>query len=148
VVDLKSLALAPALAVSLLAQQPQPTIRGSWSATAGAQTFAGTWSGQLLPGRDDAGQGSWTVVAAGRVVVEGTWAAAKSPRLWQGRWSARIITGPSSSRVISGSWKRTVAASATGSFSDMLKQAIEQDITGSWRAATLAGAWRISASRN
>jgi hypothetical protein len=103
----------------------------------------------MLPGRDDAGQGGWTVVdTAGRVVVEGTWAAAKSPRLWQGRWSARIITGPSSSRVISGNWKRTVAASVGGSFSDMLTQSIEQDITGSWRAAALAGAWRIRASRD
>jgi hypothetical protein len=103
----------------------------------------------MLPGRDDAGQGTWTVVdGAGRVALEGTWSATKTPRLWQGRWSARIVTGPSSSRVISGSWKRTVAASASGNFSDMLQQSIEQDITGSWRAAALAGAWRIRASRD
>src|SRR5713101_3972493 len=126
----------------VLAQQSPPVFRGSWTATAGSfRTFHGSWSGQALPERPNAAQGSWALVdGANRIVLQGTWAADKSSQGWAGRWSARIVTGRSSpDRVVSGTWRADAAGSKGKTLADMLQGTLEREVVGSWVSGRLKG---------
>jgi hypothetical protein len=131
------------LAFGVLAQPPAPLFNGSWIATAARnQVYRGQWSGQLLPGRPDAAQGSWLVLDnASRIVQQGTWAAEKSTQGWRGRWSARMAAGSKpSGTVLSGTWQ-TSADSTIATLAELLQRTLQQQVAGSWRSDQLAGNW-------
>lgn len=140
---LKGLALTFLLATGVLAQAPGPLLSGSWIATAaGNQVYRGQWSGQLLPGRPDAAQGSWLILNdASRIVLQGTWAAEKSKQAWRGQWSARMATGrQASGTVVSGTWQ-TTADPTVSTLAEMLQHTLRQQVAGSWRSGQRAGNW-------
>jgi len=139
---LKGLTTTVLLAFGVLAQPPSPLLSGSWIATAARdQVYRGQWSGQLLPGRPDAAQGSWLVLSdASRIVQQGTWAAEKSKQGWRGQWSARMATGQPSGTVLSGTWQ-TTADSTTATLSELLQQTLQRQVAGSWRSGQRAGNW-------
>ena len=132
------------LAVSALAQQgsanpDEHTFRGAWIASAGpTQMFRGRWWASVLPKAQNSAQGSWTLLSdANQILLEGTWSAQKSPRGWQGTWSARVAKG----RAFSGTWTSSVADISLKTFEDMLKAALEKQISGSWQKGRMQGSW-------
>jgi hypothetical protein len=140
------LAAAVLLAVSALAQQSSANpdvhmFRGTWIATAGpTQMFRGRWWASVLPNAKNSVRGSWTVLSnANQILLKGTWSAQKSPRGWQGTWSARIAKG----RAFSGTWTSNLADISTKTFEDMLKAALEKQISGSWQKGRMQGTWWI-----
>ncbi|MEP7304439.1 MAG: hypothetical protein ABJA98_02865 [Acidobacteriota bacterium] len=140
---LKGLTITLLLALGVLAQPPSPLLSGSWIATtARNQVYRGQWSGQLLPGRPDAAQGSWLVLNdASRIVQQGTWAAEKSKQGWRGQWSVRMATGRQpSGTVLSGTWQ-TTADSTIATLAELLQQTLQQQVAGSWRSGQLGGNW-------
>ena len=139
-----SLTVALFLSSCALAQPPSPVFRGSWIATAGpTQVFRGRWSGQSLPDRPNAANGSWALLAAtGQTVLEGTWAAEKTRAGWQGTWMARTQQGQS----FSGTWTADIAGSKGKTFEDMLKQTVEEQVAGSWRSGRYQGNWWLKGS--
>jgi hypothetical protein len=135
------------VAVGAFAQESPPIFRGAWTATAGSQAFRGSWSGQALPGKPNAAQGSWALLdQANRIVLQGTWAADKSAEGWRGRWSARIVTGPSrAGTVLSGTWRADITATSDSTLGDMLQRTLE-GVTGSWANGGRRGTWGARAS--
>jgi hypothetical protein len=151
---LRSLAVTLLLSSCVLAQQPAPVLRGTWTATAGPkQMFRGAWSAQALPNRPNGVIGSWTILNDARqIMMEGTWSAEKSARGWQGTWSARVLTGRSSAgrssygAPISGTWQTETPASNVQTFAELLQRTLEKEIAGSWRRGQLAGYWWLNGS--
>jgi hypothetical protein len=132
------------LASCAVAQQAPRTLRGNWSATAGPnQVLRGRWLARVLPDTPNTARGSWTLLnKRNQVVLQGTWAARKSARGWYGTWAARIPNG----RSVSGKWKAEMATSnckTCKTFEDMLKQATEEQIFGSWQSGPARGNWRL-----
>jgi len=66
----------------------------TWNASTRAGTsLGGTWAGVIDPSTGTA-SGSWTLRdGAGRVLLRGTWSAAKSAREWRGSWRALLQLG-------------------------------------------------------
>src|SRR5262245_60673277 len=63
-----------------LAQEDSPVFQGSWTATAGATVFRGTWSAQTFPRSRNTARGSWKLLnEAGEIALDGTWSAQKLP---------------------------------------------------------------------
>jgi hypothetical protein len=124
-------------ASSTLAQEA-PVLQGKWTATTGSRILRGAWSGQLLPGRNDAAHGSWTLENdAGDMLMQGTWSAEKSRRGWQGTWTAR--TAPD--RIYSGTWSAFMSGTPAKTFEDMLNATLENDVAGRWRYGSSEGGW-------
>src|SRR5438067_1164897 len=120
--------IAPLVLVCLaLGEETSSSLQGSWMATIGpaqtaSQTFRGTWSAQIVPGKPNAGHGSWGVFNEnGQLVMEGTWSAQKADSGWRGTWTAKVLRG----RSISGSWIANMSGSSGKTFEDMLKSALQ-----------------------
>jgi hypothetical protein len=136
--------LALLLARPSLADAPAASLHGGWVASAGAAVFRGRWSAELLPGRPDEAQGSWTLLGAGDdIALEGTWAARRSGPGWKGQWSARTRTGS----FFTGTWKAEGRDLPGKTFSDLLTGASSQRISGSWRTRGAGGRWWLEGTR-
>jgi hypothetical protein len=139
---LKSWAGIVLLTASVFAQQPanedEHSWRGAWLATAGARTFHGRWTGQLLPKTHNAASGSWTLLSdSNQILLEGTWSMRKSSAGWQGTWTARLNSG----RAFSGTWTSEMTDGKT--FEDMLNQTLAKQVTGSWQSGRMQGNWSL-----
>jgi len=92
------------------------------------------------------------VLNGNRIVLEGTWSAAKSPGGWQGTWSARAWTRQSSSgrstpgRLYTGTWQAAMRDPKARTLAEMFQRTLEQQIAGSWRSGPLAGHWWLKGS--
>ena len=107
-------------------------------AQSASQTFRGTWSAEIVPGKPNVGNGSWGVFDEnGRMVMNGTWSAKKDETGWHGTFTASIPHG----RSVSGSWKAGMSGSPAKTFEDMLKRALEKEVPGSWRVGEQEGNW-------
>src|SRR5262245_46490419 len=146
-----------ALLLSLVAAGQESLVqRGTWTATAdpsAAHVMRGSWSAETQSGTPNAARGSWTLVNAGNeVVLQGTWAAAKSRSAdWHGTWSARVVTrlptgGSTSGRVYSGTWQVTSEVDGK-TLAEMFQRALEAEVAGSWRSAGLTGNWWLRGAR-
>ena len=131
------------LAVLLLAcagsaQQPSPELHGTWTATSGSPTFAGTWGAEISPRTPDYAQGYWTLLnESGERIAQGTWTARKVASRWHGSWTARTSQGGS----FSGSWDADMNGSKDKTFVDMLTRTLEKQISGAWQSGRLSGNW-------
>ena len=132
------------LAASALAQQaptnpPENTLRGTWIASAGpTQMFRGRWWASTLPKTHNSAQGSWTLLSdSNQIVLEGTWSARKSAGGWQGTWSAHVGQG----RPLSGTWTSAIEDINVKTLEDMLKAALQKQISGSWQKGRMQGNW-------
>jgi hypothetical protein len=133
-------------ASTALAQSPAPapaaTLKGSWSATAGRQAFAGYWSAKLAADSPDMASGGWTLLGpGGQIAMQGRWSAQKTAKVWKGTWSADV---PGTGVVLSGTWQADARTVAGKTFEDMLRHAGKALVTGSWRAGAARGIWRLA----
>ena len=119
----------------------RPQWQGTWSATAGPNTFAGTWDATPGQARETVA-GSWSLRDQnGTSLAAGTWAAGKEGRFWKGTWQARRSSG----QVYDGTWRAQVELPATGHFVDLFEAAIANAVSGSFRMGSYGGAWTIRA---
>jgi hypothetical protein len=126
------------------AKPDEQNLRGTWIASAGPnQMFRGRWWASLVPGKHNAAQGSWTLLSnSNQILLEGTWSARKSPGGWQGTWSARAGKG----RAFSGTWTSSLSDINVKTFEDMLKAALEKQVSGSWQSGRMHGSWWLQGS--
>jgi hypothetical protein len=123
--------------------QSVPVFHGTWEATIGPQeVLHGTWTGRTLPGRPNAGEGSWTIVNAGRVVLAGSWRAEKVPRRWEGSWSGRTMNGGS----LGGTWGAYLEEWSGKTFQDMLRRTLQEEVSGWWQSGRDQGYWWLKGS--
>src|SRR5215471_18200887 len=115
------------------ATQSRTQLRGSWRATAGARVFQGTWTADVDPKTPNLAQGSWALIEANRVVLQGTWAAEKERTGWRGAWSALVASGRAGAQPITGTWQASVKDSTLKTFADMLQRTAQAQIDGTWR---------------
>jgi len=131
------------LAAVTVAQAPAPELRGSWTATAGSETFHGSWGAEISRRTPDFAQGYWTLLNdADERVMEGSWSARKIGSHWHGRWTAHIERG----RSFSGSWDADEPESPQSkdrTFVDLLTRTLEKDVSGSWRSGSYGGTWSL-----
>jgi hypothetical protein len=129
------------LLVCFAAAQDAPLVlRGSWTASAGAQVLHGGWSAELLRQRPNAARGSWTLLGdAGQVQLQGTWSAQKNSTGWQGTWTAQS----SRSQPLSGSWSAAAAQFSGRTLEDMLRTSLAKEISGAWTRGRLGGSWAL-----
>ena len=120
----------------------QSNWQGTWAATVGGTTFAGTWN--AVPGQvPDTVTGIWSVRDQnGAELATGTWAAGRQDSGWKGTWQARRRSG----QVDNGTWQTPVRLSMKLHLSDLFEAAMAQAVSGSWQmGANHAGAWTIRA---
>ena len=128
------------LASSVFAQGSAPELRGSWMATAGSQTFQGSWGAEISRRAPDSAQGYWTLLNdADERIMEGSWSARKTGSRWHGTWTAHTAQG----RSFFGSWDADMTESKDKTFVDMLKRTLEKDVGGSWRSGGYGGTWSL-----
>ena len=139
---LRVVTVLSAVAVTVGAQSA-PQLRGSWRATVGARVLQGTWTATLDPKMANLAQGSWTLVEANRVVLQGTWAAEKQGAGWRGAWSALVATGRAGAAPMTGTWQATVKDTATATLVDMLQRTAQVQVDGTWRSGQRSGGWSI-----
>jgi hypothetical protein len=141
-----AMSLIAAMACGAAAQQPPPMLRGSWAASAGrAQTFQGTWTAELSASNPDGAQGSWTLLnRSNQITARGTWSAVKTARTWSGTWQARVA---GNNRLLSGSWRTTIAASDVRSLGELLQHTLEEQVSGTWASGRLLGSWSLRAMK-
>jgi hypothetical protein len=125
------------------ASQSTLQLRGSWGATAGTRIFQGTWTATLSPSKPNLAEGSWTVIGANRVVLQGTWAAEKQRAGWRGAWSALVASAPAGSPPMTGTWQANVKESALQTLADMLQRTAEGQVDGTWSHAGMSGTWSL-----
>jgi hypothetical protein len=131
------------LAFSALAQEP--ALRGTWTATAGSQTFRGSWGAETSAHNPDYAQGYWTLLNdSGERVLEGTWSARKTAARWHGTWTARTSPG----RSFSGVWDADITESKAKTFVDMLTLTLEKEVGGFWRSGRDQGNWWLKGSKS
>jgi hypothetical protein len=137
-----TLALALLAGSSALGENASSVFNGSWTATAGsAEVFRGAWTTQILPGRPNAAQGSWTLLSGGGdVLLQGTWSARKTGQGWKGTWVARTLPG----RALSRTWTAAVCDPSAKLFQDMLQLTTKVQVAGSWRSGRYQGNWWLS----
>jgi hypothetical protein len=138
--------ITPALARAGSSQGGGPQQLGrlnTWSARSSTGTaLAGTWTGGVDP-RTGAASGTWTLLDAnGRATVRGGWSAIKSARGWSGSWRANVV---GSRAEYGGTWNATVDVKAQASFADLFALALQNAVSGTWRAGTGTGSWSIRA---
>ena len=120
--------------------------RSAWSAnTRAGRSVGGTWTGDIDISKGTA-FGTWTVKdKGGRIVLSGTWSAAKSPKEWRGSWRA-LIAGQPTER--SGTWSSPLQLpAADSSLVVLFENAVQQAISGAWQSGGQSGAWSIRAVR-
>lgn len=131
-----------AVAVTVGAQSA-PQLRGSWRATVGARVLQGTWTATVDPKMPNLAQGSWTLVEANRVVLQGTWAAEKQRAGWRGAWSALVATGRAGAAPMTGTWQASVKDAAIATLADMLQRTTQGQVDGTWRSGQRSGGWSL-----
>ncbi len=154
-VTLNSLAVIVTLTVCAFAQEQPPVLQGTWTGTSGPKkVYRGGWSARVLSGTPNVAQGSWVLVNdANKIVLQGIWAAEKSPRGWHGTWSARIVPEKlsprgSAGKVITGTWQASMKDSSIKSLVEMLLRTLKDDISGSWRSGPHQGNWWLKGTRD
>jgi hypothetical protein len=125
------------------ASQSTLQLRGSWRATAGARIFQGTWTATLDPNKPNLAQGSWTVIEANRVLLQGTWAAERERAGWRGAWSALMASARPGSPPITGTWQANVKDSSIDTLTEMLQRTAQAQIDGTWRRGQMSGSWSL-----
>ena len=134
----RSLLLFLLLASCAVAQESAPELRGTWMATAGSETFRGSWGAETSSHNPDAARGYWTLLNnSGERILQGTWSARKVNSRWHGTWLARTAQGGS----FSGSWDAKMTESKDKTFADMLKRTLEKEVSGSWQSGRYRGNW-------
>src|SRR5678815_1621884 len=121
------------------ASQSTLQLRGSWRATVGTRVFQGTWTAVLDPKTSNLAQGSWTVIEANRVLLQGTWAAEKERAGWRGAWSALIAPARPGAPPLTGTWQANIKDSTLATLTDMLERTAQGQIDGTWRSGRMAG---------
>jgi hypothetical protein len=88
--------------------------------------------------------GTWTLVdTQGRVVMRGTWSAAKAVSGWTGAWRA-LVEGRQGE--YSGTWAATIDLKPGARLADMFAKAVETAVSGTFRTRGVSGSWTIRAS--
>ena len=115
----------------------------TWIANSrGGRTLSGTWTG-VIDSSTGTASGSWTVRdGSNRIILRGTWSAAKSEREWRGSWRA-MIAGQTIER--SGTWSAGVQIPPKEPLSSLFQLAVAQSLSGTWRSGSLSGGWSIRA---
>ena len=111
-------------------RQPELELRGSWRATAGSRVLQGTWTAAIDPKTPNGAHGTWTLIEANRVRVQGTWAAEKLPAGWRGTWSARAASGRVGSPPMTGTWQADIKDANLKTLVDMLRMVLRKDAGG------------------
>lgn len=128
----------------VIAQEPVQMVRGTWIATVGkAKVLHGTWIGGALPHRPNVAEGTWTLVSAGQVVLEGRWRAEKKDRGWEGYWSGHTARGES----LAGSWGTSFEHWHGRTLQDMLERTLATEVSGWWQAGQAQGDWWLKGSK-
>jgi len=126
------------------AQETGLVLRGTWTATAGSQTFRGSWGAGISRSNPNSAEGYWTLVnESDERVMDGTWTARKTGTRWRGTWTARITRG----RAFSGVWDADISDTKAKTFTDMLRRTIEKEIAGSWQSGRYGGNWWLRGAR-
>jgi len=117
--------------------------QNTWSArSASGQVLTGTWTGGFDP-KTGAASGSWTLLdPTGRAAARGGWSAIKSATGWNGSWRANVV---GSAGEFSGSWSVTAALKPDAAFTDLFALALQNVVSGTWRAGPGSGSWSIRA---
>jgi hypothetical protein len=103
---------------------------GTWTATEDAPTGAVT--------------GGWTLIdTQGRIVMRGTWSAAKAASGWTGGWRA-FVEGKQGE--YSGTWTAKVGLTPNAKLAEMFAKAAESAVSGTFRAGRVSGSWTIRAA--
>lgn len=119
--------------------------RSAWSArTSSGRTLGGTWSCVIDPQTGTA-SGTWTLRdGENRIVLRGTWSAAKAADQWRGAWRA-LVTGQNGER--SGTWALSVNLPPDTPLAGMFEHATGQSVNGAWQSGSQSGNWSIRAVR-
>ena len=123
------------------ARHVQSNRSGTWAAkTSTGVTLMGTWTAEP----DSTGStviGTWTIAdAQGKPVANGAWSAAKSPDRWTGAWRSAMA---GRNGEYSGTWTSRVDLKGNATFADLFEQAVQDVVSGTWRAGGQSGAWSI-----
>ena len=103
---------------------------GTWTATEDAQTGAVT--------------GGWTLIdPQGRIVMRGTWSAAKAASGWTGGWRA-FVEGKQGE--YSGTWTAKAGLKPNAKVAEMFAKAVETAVSGTFRSGRVSGSWTIRAA--
>jgi hypothetical protein len=144
VVKIRIILFALLLAFPAFAQAPEPELRGTWTATAGSQTFRGSWGAEISARTPDYAQGWWTLLnESGDRVMQGTWTARKAASRWHGTWTAQVSRGGS----FSGTWEADVTEPKDKTLADMLKRTLEREVGGFWKAGGSGGNWWLRGAK-
>jgi hypothetical protein len=126
-------------------RQPELELRGSWRATAGTRVFQGTWTASIDPKTANVAQGTWTLIEANRVRLQGTWAADKLRAGWRGTWSAGVA-GRVRSPPMTGTWQADIKDASLKTLVDMLQRTALAQVDGRWRRGQMTGTWSVVGS--
>jgi hypothetical protein len=97
----------------------------------------GKWTGQAIPGRRNAAQGSWNLENdSGAAIMHGTWSAVQEAGTWRGTFVARTA-----GRAFSGTWKADLGDAPGKRIEEMLQRAIQKEVTGVWESGGSFGEW-------
>lgn len=131
-------------ALCALAQEAAPALRGTWTATAGSQTFRGSWGAQISLHSPDAAQGYWTLLNdSDERVLQGSWSARKTGARWHGTWTARTSRGQS----FSGVWDAGITDPKIKTFAGLLIETLAKEVAGSWQSGRLVGNWWLQGAQ-
>ena len=127
-------------------RQPELELRGSWRAMAGTRVFQGTWTAAIDPKTPNVAQGTWTLIEANRVRLQGTWAAEKVRAGWRGTWSALVASGRVGSPPMTGTWQADIKDASLKTLVDMLQRTAQAQVDGTWRRGQTTGTWSLVGS--
>jgi hypothetical protein len=136
------------LTLSATAQPARTALRGTWTATVGANRMVqGVWSAQIASSAPNSVSGSWAVLNDARqIVLQGTWSAVKVEQRLNGTWSARVVQGGRGlparpGQPMSGNWSLDAATVTAKTLDELFQRALETTISGAWATAGLRGRW-------
>jgi len=142
-IAIRTLAITLLVFACALAQEPAPTLHGTWIARDGrARILHGTWTGGALPHHPDSAEGTWTLTSNGQMVLAGTWRAEKSRRGWEGRWFGHTARGGS----LAGTWGADLEHWSGKTLRDMLELTLQKQVSGWWTAGRDQGNWWLKGS--
>ena len=128
-------------------RQPElEELRGSWRVTAGSRVLQGTWTAAIDPKTPNVAQGTWTLIEANRVRLQGTWAAEKVRAGWRGTWSARVASGRVGSPPMTGTWQADIKDASLKTLVDMLQRTAQAQVDGTSGRGRVTGTWSLVGS--
>ena len=127
-------------------RQPELGLRGSWLATAGTRVLQGTWTAAIDPKTPNVAQGTWTLIEANQVRLQGTWAAQKLRAGWRGTWSAHVPSGRGVSAPMTGTWQADIKDARLKTLVEMLQRTAQAQVDGTWRRRQMTGTWSLVGS--